>query len=47
MPADTNKDSQLSVEELVDYTGREVSRKKASQSVQSYAANTSEVLFWR
>ena len=47
MPADTNKDKKLTVNEIASYARSEVKKKDSSQTVQYYASNTSEVLFWR
>ena len=47
MPADTNGDSRLSVEEIASYTANAVAGRNASQTVQSYAADMSETLFRR
>ena len=47
MPADSNKDKRLSVAEIGSYSRSEVNKKSSTQTVQYYAANTSEVLFWR
>lgn len=47
MPADTNKDKKLSVWEITAYAKAEVQKRNSAQTVQFYAANISEILFWR
>ena len=47
MPADKDGNNKLTVSEIYDYTKAKSSEYTSSQTVQCYAANLSEVMFWR